>query len=110
MCQYQSFNKAANENCQNFLEVANLSLYNLTCNELDCDSINVNPIFVKININNVPYEFLLDTGASYTVISKTFFDKHLNHVKLKEAKRIFFFCIMGVQLNRWLLLYVLLNI
>lgn len=58
MCSSKAVNKPVNKNSQNFLD--------LKCNcanDLECDCIEVKPIFVNVKIDDASHEFLLDTGT-----------------------------------------------
>lgn len=45
--------------------------------------------FVSCNINNVPIEMLLDSGAQVTMVSKSWIDKALPHVTIQSLQSLF---------------------
>ncbi|MCW5907151.1 MAG: retropepsin-like domain-containing protein [Chitinophagales bacterium] len=44
-------------------------------------------IFVNLKVNGKKCRFLIDTGASKSVIDKVYYDKHLNKKKLKKIQQ-----------------------
>jgi predicted aspartyl protease len=44
-------------------------------------------LFVKVKVNEKRCRFLIDTGASHTVIDKSFFEKNLGSKSLKTVKQ-----------------------
>ncbi|KAJ8982407.1 hypothetical protein NQ317_017209 [Molorchus minor] len=68
-------------NRNNFLESEDYSLYNLDC--------STNPVSVSLTIENKPFTFSLGTGASYSVISDTFYEQNFKNLSLKPTDKVF---------------------
>lgn len=74
-------NKSIRNNSHNFLETDDYALYNLDC--------TISPVLINLMIENVPYTFNLDTGASYSVISEDFYITNFKYKTCMPTDKVF---------------------